>query len=334
MTIHATEFLRNPPDLSQIPMVALYGAERFLKVQVLNAIPGFSETDDDDVSLTRLAGKDAELRTVTDELSTISMFGGRRIVLIDSADEFVSQHRNGLEVYAGKASAASLLILDVSKWPKNTRLFKLFEASGLNVECGELKGAALEKWLVARCKEEFSKEMSRQAAALIVQLAGDSLGMLNQEIDKLAALVGDSEKITEDDVVKVVGGWRVETTWKMLDAVRDGNVSQAIDFLDRLLTAGDAPQKILGGVTYTFRNFAIATEKARQTRDLNGALRSSGIHPSAIGSAEAYLKRIGFSKASQIFQWLIEADSGMKGGSRIDPRLQLEHLLVKLSAVS
>lgn len=331
--MHATDFLNSPPDLSAVPMIALFGTERFLKVQVLNSIPGFSESEDEDVSLTRVAGKDTDLRAIADELLTISMFGGRRVVVIDTADEFVSQNRNGLEVYAGKASASSLLILDVSKWPKNTRLFKLFEKHGLNVECGELKGAPLEKWLVAKCKEEFQKELSRQAAALIVQLAGDGLGLLNQEIDKLAALVGDRDKITEDDVVKVVGGWRIETTWKMLDAVRDADISRALDYLDRLLTSGDAPQKILGGVTYTFRNYAIATEKARQTRDLNGALRSSGIHPSSIGAAEAYLKRIGFSNASSIFQWLIEADSGMKGGSRIDPRLQLEHLLVRLSGV-
>ncbi len=331
--MHATDFLKTPPDLSAVPMLALFGSERYLKVQVLNTIPGFSESEDEDVSLTRVAGKDTDLRAISDELSTISMFGGRRIVLIDSADDFVSQNRNGLEVYAAKAAASSLLILDVSKWAKNTRLYKLFEQHGLNVECGELKGAALEKWLVGRCKQDFGKELSRQSAALIVQLAGDSLGLLNQEIDKLAALVGDSDKITEDDVVKVVGGWRIETTWKMLDAVRDGDVGRALDYLDRLLTSGDPPQKILGGVTYTFRNFAIATEKARQTRELNAALRSSGIHPSAIGPAETYLKRIGFKNASSIFQWLIEADSGMKGGSRIDPRLQLEHLLIKLSGV-
>ena len=95
--MHATDFLNSPPDLSAVPMIALFGGERFLKVQVLNSIPGFSESEDEDVSLTRVVGKDTDLRSIADELLTVSMFGGRRVVVIDSADDFVSQNRNGLE---------------------------------------------------------------------------------------------------------------------------------------------------------------------------------------------------------------------------------------------
>ncbi len=118
ISMHATDFLKKQPDLNAIPMMALFGAERYLKVQVLNSIPGFAddEDSDDEATVTRLTGKDADLRTVTDELSTVSMFGGRRIVVIDSADDFVSANRNGLETYASKASSSSLLVLDVTSW--------------------------------------------------------------------------------------------------------------------------------------------------------------------------------------------------------------------------
>lgn len=330
--MHGTDFLAKNTSLPDVPVLVLYGAERYLKLEVLKLVPGCGDSEDEqDVALTRIAGKDADLRSICDELLTISMFGDQRIVIIDDADDFVSKNRAGLEKYMANPSTSALLVLDVKSWPKNTKLAKATAKIGLNIECGELKGAALVKWLMKAATDEHGKQMDRDTAALVVQLAGDSLGLLRQELDKLASLVGDSETITQEDVTRVVGGWRIETTWAMLDAIRDGQVGTAIEYLNKLILAGDAPQKVLGGLTFTFRKLAEATEQARQTRDLNGALRSAGVFPAAIGPSEKYLKRIGFDKASRIFQMLIEADANMKGGSRVDPKTQLEALFVRLA---
>jgi DNA polymerase-3 subunit delta len=330
--MHATEFISSKEPFSHVPLLALYGTERHLKLECLRRIPGCAASDDDlEVALTRVAGKDADLRSVCDELLTVSMFGDQRIVMIDDADEFVSKNRSGLEKYADRPSKTSLLVLDVKSWPKTTRLAKLVAKVGLAIECSELKGSTLVRWLQNTAQQEFGKTLDKLNAALIIQLAGDSLGMLQQELAKLDALVGDNPTITQDDITKVVGGWRVETTWAMLDAVRDGKVGTAIEYLDKLLQSGEAPQKILGGVTFSFRKLAEATEIARQTRDLQAALRSAGVFPNAVSASESYLRRVGYDKASRIFQLLIEADHNMKGGSRVDPRLLLERLFVELA---
>lgn len=329
--MHATEFLKKHKSLPDIPVLVLYGSERYLKLEVLKLVPGIADDSSDDVALTRVAGKDAELRSVCDELLTVSMFGDQRVVLIEDADEFVSANRAGLEKYMLKPSGSGLLVLDVKSWPKNTRLAKATAKIGMNVECGELSGSALCKWLTATARDDHQKTLDHETAQLIVQLAGDNLGLVLQELEKLVSLVGEADTITQEDVTRVVGGWRIETTWTMLDAIRDGQLEKAFDCLDKLILAGDAPQKVLGGLTFTFRKLAEATERARQTRDVKGSLKSAGIYWPAIGAAEAYLKRIGFAKASRIMQMLVEADANMKGGSRIDPRTQLEVLFVRLA---
>ena len=330
LNMHATDFISSDDSIDSVPVLTVFGSERHLKLECLKRVPGLSDPDED-VSLSRFAGKDADLRTVCDELLTVSMFGDRRIVLIDEADEFVSANRAGLEKYVANPSRSSLLILDVKSWPKNTKLAKAVAKTGMAIECSELKGASLVRWIQKTAEQVHEKSIDRETAALIVQLAGDSLGILQQEIEKLAALVGDATVITQDDVTKVVGGWRVETTWAMLDAVRDGKVGTGIRYLEKLLQSGEAPQKILGGVVFSFRKLAEATEIARQTRDLSGALRSAGVFPAAVSASEQYLRRIGYDKASRIFQLLIEADHNMKGGSRTDPRLLLERLFVELA---
>ena len=328
--MHATEFLSAKSPTLPTSVLVMFGSERYFRQEILHRIPGASG-DDAELNLTRLVGDKAEIRDVMAELKTVSMFGDQRIVMIEDADEFVSKHRAVLEKYVTQPAKGSMLILDVKSWPKNTKLFKLVEQHAMALECAELTGAALQKWLQKLAKDQYGKQLDRESAALIIALAGDGLNLLEQEVAKLAALVGDVDTITREDVPKVVGGWRTETTWVMLDAVRDGHPGHAIEALDKLLKSGEAPQKVLGGVTFVFRKFAEATERARTGTPLREAIAAAGVFSNAIGQAEAYLRRIGFERASKILQLLVEADSEMKGGSRVDPALLLERLFVRLA---
>lgn len=328
--MHATEFLASKNDPTPTSVIVMYGPERHFRGEILKRIPGASG-DDAELCMTRLAGADADLKTVMTDLKTVSMFGDQRIVLIEDADDFISTNRAALEKYVASPSRGSLLILDAKSWPKNTKLFKLVDQHGLSIECGELSGANLQKWLQKLAKEEFDKSLDRESAALIIALAGDGLTMLQQEVAKLASLVGDAPEITREDVVKVVGGWRTETTWAMLDAVRDGHPGRALENLAKLLKEGESPQKVLGGVVFVFRKFADATERARLGTPLREALSSAGVFPAAVSQGEAYLRRIGFERASRILQLLVEADNEMKGGSRTDPAILLERLFVRLA---
>ena len=330
MSVSAAEFLSSKSFDATHGVMVMYGPERFFRPEILHCMLGTSG-EDSESSITRFNGGQAEIRTVLTELRTVSMFGDQRIVMIDDADDFVTAHRPVLEKYVASPAKGSLLILDVKSLPKNTKLFKLVEQHGVAVECAELTGVNLLKWLQRVAKEQYGKTLDRENAALIVQLAGDGLGMQLQEIAKLASLVGDVVEITRDDVTKIVGGWRTETTWVMLDAVRDGNSGKALEALSKLMISGEAPQKILGGVTFTFRKLAEATERTRAGAPLRDAIAGSGIFPNAIAASEAYLRRIGFERASRILQLLIQADTEMKGGSRVDPKLLLERLFVRLA---
>ena len=326
----AVDFLADKAPFKPIPVLALYGPERYFRIEILKRIPGLSG-EEAEGSLTRLQGATADFRSVISELKTVSMFGDSRVVLIEEADPFVTANRSALEKYVQSPSRTSILILDVKAWKKTEKLYKLVDQHGLNLECNELSGAALTGWMQKLAKDEFGKKLDRESAAMIVTLAGEGLSLLQSEIAKLAALVGESEVITKDDVAKVVGGWRMETTWLMLDAVRDGQTGRALQNLEKLLKAGESPVKVLAGVTYTFRKFAEATELARQRVPLREALVSAGVFSSSIGPGEQYLKRLGFERASRILQWLMEADADMKGGSRVDPTVLLERLFIRLA---
>jgi DNA polymerase-3 subunit delta len=334
--MHATQFLQKP-DASDIPpIVVLHGSEAFLKEAARKVIAQrvFGAAVDADAGPTRLAGKDAEWRRVRDELSTVSMFGDQRVVIVEEADDFVSEHRDALESYFDKPSRQSVFVLDVKTWRNNTRLAKKLANVGLELDCSELKGPALQQWLAAHAKNVHGKQLTRDAAALMVELAGAGLSLMEQELAKLAAYAGDRDRISVDDVRAVVGGWKAETTWRMTDAVRDGKPEEAIAALGKLLHAGEASQKILGGVTYVFRKYARATELARDGVPLRAALQQAGVFPRDIDASERYLRRLGRQRAEFLRSRLLEADRGLKGGSRVAEQLQLELLLLEFSGAN
>ncbi|MFP6765477.1 MAG: DNA polymerase III subunit delta, partial [Planctomycetaceae bacterium] len=228
----------------------------------------------------------------------------------------------------------SLLILDVKSMPKNTRLYKSIQQSGLVVECTELKGAALKKWICETTERQHAKQIGPDAVNLIIELVGNSLGLLGQELAKLASSVGELPEIEVESVRRLVGGWKAETTWAMTNAVRDGKIDLALFHLDRLLGSGESPFRIVGGVSSVFRKLATATELARQGTPLHSALQKSGVFPGDVSPSAHYLRRIGRPRAEQISGWLLEADASLKGGLRVAERVQVEMLLVRLSCVT
>lgn len=330
--MQAIQFLKAPDKQPIGPAVALFGPERFLKREALQVLSKLVLGDEaDELALTRLPGANADLRTVVDTLLSVSMWSPKQLVVVEDADDFVSEYREGLEKYLDRPAKKSVLVLDVKSWPSNTRLAKKVASIGLPIDCASLKGAELTGWLGELARGRYGKKLDRQAAQTMVDLAGTDLGLLDQELAKLATYVGDAPTIDVAAVEKLVGGWKTETTWKMLDAVRDGQFGIAMELLDKLLVSGEHPLKLLGGINFVFRPVAKATELSRQGIPLGEALTQAGVKPFTIQPVTAYLKRIGRPTAEKLGRYLLQADMDLKGASALPDRAIVERLLLQLA---
>jgi DNA polymerase-3 subunit delta len=331
----ATAYLKSPSSQEPGAAVALFGAERFLKHLALGVLcRQVLGPDADAEAVVRIKGETADLPTVVDALLTISMWNPRQVVVLEEADEFVTNHRAGLEKYLDRPAKKSVLVLDVKSWPSNTKLAKKVAQIGLPLECSCMKPAELVGWLVAWCPSHHGKTLDRQAAQALIELAGTELGLLDQELAKLASFVGERDTIDSSAVEALVGGWKAETTWKMLDAVRDNQLAEALHLLDKLLVAGEHPLRLLGGINSNFRALARGTELARHGMQLGEALTVGGVKPFNVNQYAAYLRRIGRPRAERILTWLMQVDMNLKGHSQLPDRLVMERLLLELAGKS
>lgn len=352
MTVHAFDFLKEAK--SELPGICVvFGDEAFLQQLVLGRIRQAILGVNDDVPFAQFAGAACEWRDVADELTTVSLFGGStRLVIVSEADDFISHHRPQLETLAAKPPSSGTLALVVKSWPGNTRLAKQVANTGLAVDCrapqrqvrnrSQLDEARLCKWIAAWARQQHQLKLSISLAAQILDLTGPHLGLIDQELAKLALYSDESGSVTAQTIVDVVGGWRTKTTWELLDAATTGNAAEALKQLDRLIQSGENPLAMFGAFSWSLRRFAAATrvveraERGGQRPDLQAALLAAGFRKfprEALVTAEASLRQLGRERAGQLYHWLLETDLRLKGSHSTPQRARyvLEKLLIRLA---
>lgn len=342
--VEALDYVAHPGKHPASGVCALFGDESFLKRQVLGVLKEHVLSGDDaEFSVTVLDGREVTLRDVNDALATRALFGGgRHLVIVDEADDFVSANRPALEDYVAHPKSGSLLVLDVKLWASTTRLYKALAETGLQIECKFPPPAKVLKWLVHRAERQHQARLEPVAAETLLEIVEPDLGLLDQELAKLAALAGVDGTITAKLVREAVGGWRAQKAWDMLDAALAGDASGALVQLERLLLAGEVPIALLAQISASLRRFAAAArlveqaESARRPISLRQALDQAGFKPFVLGKAEGQLCHLGRARASQIYRWLLEADLALKGSSSAPARARLvmETLITRLAAAS
>jgi DNA polymerase-3 subunit delta len=338
--VSALDYLAQPQKYPPRPVCAVFGNEPFLRREaILRLRAAVLGGEEGDFSLSTFDGGEAPFRDVYEALSTVAMFGGgKRLVVVEEADDFVTRYRPKLEEYVARPSRAGVLVLDLDSLPGNTRLYKSIAAAGLPIDCGAPAPARLTKWLADWAKQRHQIQLSQASAELLVEMIGPELGLLDQELAKLALVVDQQRKVTPELVSQSVGGWRAKTTWEMLDAALDGKVPEAMLQLDRLLLSGEQPVGLLAQISASLRRFAAATrlvlqaEAARRRISLRDALAEAGVRPFVLQKAERQLRLLGRHRGAMLYRWLLQADLDLKGESAMPPRLVLERLVVRLAA--
>ena len=341
--LHALDYLSDTGKHLAPPVCVVFGDEPFLARHAAAALQRSvldADSDEAELAATTVDGDDAELREVIDELATPSLFGGGpRLVRIEQADAFVTRNRAKLEDYVDKPVSTGVLLLEVTKWPSNTRLYKAVAKTGLQIECKAPPAGRLAKWLTSWAKQHYQVRLDSAAADALLDMVEPEMGLLDQELSKVAAAAGDNGTVTVESVEELVGSWRTKSAWDMLDAATEGNAAGALAQLDRLLAAGENPIALLAQIASTLRRFAAATQLIEQSEatgrrmPLKQALETAGFKPFVMRKAEPQLRQLGRHRGAKLYGWLLEADLALKGPSSQPDRarLVLEKLIVRLS---
>jgi DNA polymerase-3 subunit delta len=293
-------------------------------------VNGLVDAQERMTGLLSLEGGQAELAEVLDELRTVPFLAARRVVVIKEADSFVSRNRSALEKYFAKPSTTGVLVLTVGSWPKTTKLAKKLAKVGELIEVVPPKRHELPALLTRYAREASGKALDREAAQLLVELVGEDLAQLRNEVDKLALFAGRDKAITSGHVESLAGHNRIYGAFEVIEAMMAGQPMQAIRRLRNMFAEDrSAEYTVVGAFAYHLRRLfnakamlqkgespGVVAQKARIWRDKDRFF--------------AQLRRTSLEQLAGYIEQLAGIDHAVKTG-QAKTQVALEQLVLRLA---
>jgi len=311
------------------PIYVIAGKDEFLVAEQVTALVNQLLTPEQmQMCLWRADADKVSAIEVFDELRTLPFLAEKRVVVLAGADDFVSDNRELLEKYFVTPAASGVLILAVSSWPSNTRLAKSLPKAGELVEVSELKSRELISYISDYAKQQ-GKNLSYNAAQMLIEFAGDEPGILRNEIDKLAAFVNTAKNITEKDISEIIGHNRAFDAFEVIDSMMAANAGKALEQLRVMFQSDkDTEYKILGAFAWHFRRMFSAA-----------ALLQKGERPDMIAKKLriwnqqeffGIIKKVGLKRIGDCLRQLAEFDYEIKTG-KATSQTAIESLIIQFA---
>ncbi len=221
------------------------------------------------------------------------------------------------------------------KAPKWNALLKKAGKYGRLVCFERREGPELEKWLCAEAAKRHC-ELSRRDARRMMELGGNDMQTLKNEMEKLCAFVGEGEISTA--VIDSMISRRTETTVFILSrALVSGEYSRAYSLLDQMFYQNEEPISILATLSSAFIDmYRVRAAMQSGVPIANIAKTFPGDYKGKefrLRNAERNVKRLSTEQLRRILEELLQTDLALKS-SKTSKRVLLEEMIARIMVIT
>ena len=285
----------------------------------------------DEDSIEQIAVGDEEAPDIVAACNALGLFGGERLVLVRGADELDSQQIDDIVAYLADPTPGTCLALFGGKGIREDGALAtaVDQVGDVRIFDAPDDDHAVQ-WVVKRFSEG-GISCSPAIAKRIVARAGIEIGDLALEVEKLA-VHGRDRAPTEEEVDALVPEQLDVKPWNMTDAWGRRDAAAVIGYATADVEKPDDVQRIsaiFANHVRRVRQALLVLEAGGSDKDVQKQLglkspyQAKGLCRQARAFSEPELARAVVRMA--------ELDEAIKGGSRLDPRLELELALVEIS---
>lgn len=260
-------FLRKPDPA--IGAMLIYGEENDAVREIAaRAVKRFAGSLDDPFAVTMMQDGDlsSDPGRLTDEVQSMSMFGGAKAIWIKAADQAFL--KAVLPMLEGKISG-NFIVAEAGVLSKSSPLRTAFEKSAhayvvplYEADASEIIG------LVEQLLAKDNLRIDQDAAHRFIELAGMSRGLVRREAEKLALYCLGASRVSVADVEAICGNDTGADPDHLADSVFGGDVEET----DRLFHA------LVQGGTDAGRLVSVAHSHAMKLQDFRIAMeRGAGV---------------------------------------------------------
>jgi DNA polymerase-3 subunit delta len=267
-------------------------------------------------------------REAVEAAQTFPMMSPRRLVMVTDLERMrVSDHEVLLR-YLEEPASRTVMILTATDLDRRTSFYKCLRERTCVVECAKLKGFALERWAESFIRRRGLR-VSQSGLKKIVELAGEDLQSLANELEKLLIYAGTEKAISDTAVEDLVNSSRQHSIFELTAALGRRDRVTALRRLGNLVAAGEEPLAIVSMMARHFRQILIAKDLLEQGKNPRETAVAAQVPSFALDEFMQSVRAIDTRTAATMYHRLTEADYRFKS-SPADKRMVLEHLICSL----
>jgi DNA polymerase-3 subunit delta len=324
-----------------LPAVLLLGEERYLRDEcraqlIERFVPEASRT----WAVSRYSAGRDETQAALEQAQTLPMLSPQQVVFLEDSEAIEKMGEKNrdqatalLEGYLDDPAPFTVLVVEATRLDQRMKLAKLLMGKTLVVEVGlgedadDRQKAAVT--LARAIGKEKEVEFEEGAAEDLAEFVAADLMRLKTEIDKLATFAGERKVIRRADVSAMVVSEKTTTVWELADMLASRQPKLALEFLDRLLRAGEEPLSMLGAIAWMYRKLIEASEIKGATNSWQAA-RALRMRPEQAELALQNARKIPKGRLLDGLSVLQKADDRLKRGGE-DARAVMEFLVRELT---
>ncbi len=304
----------------------LFGEERYLLLQYRDRLVDAIVDRTDTMNFTRFEGDGIKATEIIDLAETLPFFSDKRCILMENTPFFSDTPEDFLD-YMGQIPENTYLIFCEKELKKTSALYKRISKYGRAVEFTRLDGTTLIKWIKSKLRT-YQKEMTPEALEIFVNSAGEDMGIISMELEKIVSYVGEATVITADDIRAICSAQISDKVFDMIDAISFRNQKKALDLYYDLLSLKVAPIKTLMLIARHYR--ILYTIKTMQNSSRADIAAAAGIRDFMVKKYQPHINGYSATNLKEILEELCDLDYAIKSGNLSD-QLAVETFILKHS---
>ena len=306
----------------------LCGEEVYLKNQYKNRLRNAILPDGDTMNFSYFEGKGIDVRQVIDQAETMPFFADHRLILVENSGFFKNASPQLAEYLPGMPEETILVFVE-NEVDKRGKLYKAVKSAGRIVEMGRQDGKTLTAWVLGMLKKE-KKNITGDALNLFLEMAGNDMENIANELEKLISYTLDQNAIGREDVEAVCTVTTESKVFDMIHAVAEKQQKKALDLYYDLLALKEPPMRILFLVARQFNQMLQVKDLREQGYDNTTIASKAGLAPFVVKRSISQAGRFSKETLQKAVQDCVEAEEAVKTG-RLGDRLAVEMLIVRYS---
>lgn len=318
-------------------LIFLYGPNNYLSRKKLKEIiEQYKKVHRNELSLKYFDLKKSDFKEFQEEIHSVSMFGGKKLIVLENAffnfdfeKSFLQESKKILK------STDLILFYERGKVNEGRPLFKFLKNHSKCQEFNLLDGQKLKNWIFKEF-ESYQVKVGSEVIEQLINFVGNDLWQLNNEIRKLISYKYNSSKVSgvkqkiEVKDIELLVKPKIETDiFETIDALSSKNKKRAISLIHKHLRKGDNPLYLLSMINFQFRNLLEIKDMEDRKIPYWRILRESKLHPFIIKKSYQLAKKFSLEELKKIYQKIFQVDFEIKTG-KIQPEIALDLLIAEI----